>query len=1136
MVDPLLPYLARGPKGYRGWPLHEVGGRVEYRPLSWLLATEHPDDAHTGGYSVPSVLRRLTTGAEAKVAGGVPMVTYLFDVDCAKSHRALGGSSAVHADDAWWASQVPRLEALLLAHPGGYVYRTRGGFRIVYCLPQPHVITDGASELEWKRRYLAALAYFARAFELVGDPSISDFPRLLRLPRVTRDGRMQRYETIGDPSRIGAFEYAPTDADEALDLAAVRRLAERERVWRPALGYLARNVLPTPARARTTRAPRPVESRPLSAGAWSQLAADLGRALLGHSGRHAIHLALAGACYARGVALDDGPELARVICTHSGERDDRPQVWATTADRVRGGAAVTGFGYLAQHYPDLAAVVDAALPHDGGAQAARDELDARGVPPTLTAAEVGPRLVDALRSPPSGLSILRVTEGAGKTRAAITVLAEALDAVEGMERVPSKLKALYTAPSHAVLADVAEGLGRRATYLRSILSVVDADGRPLCRHQGQLARLASAGQSVEQWCEGKRRGRNGAPSPCEAFDGCPARAAVEAAHGDDTPRVVIAPHAMLAEGLALVGPNARVFVDEDPEAIITVTHTRAAIDAAVAAMDAFSQREQFRGPVLRALAAGLERGALPHGDDQLGEVWRRGYEALAGDEGWLGDVHAQYDTTDPVEVLALFAIRVAWDWRDAEGDRPAGWHRRSQWAPRLTTTQWARVRVGALDGRVVAASTTHAELARLVAGVLREHPASTDGHAERGHMAVEVAEGDPTRRVLRGVLAAPAVAAALSRLGPTVLLDATADGQVVDVLAGGEVPVTDLRVADGAPITRRLLHWAGASRRQVVQGTVIRWDTGLGRYLAEALRQALAFKAAPTVAIFGWKPVVDVLRAGTDPDGARLLGLVTSTGGRVLLGHYGAARGRNDWMDADVLVSIGDPRPNLGATRAVAAVLGLTRDHGAVYRRATAAEVSQVAGRLRAPWRTSPALHIHVGTIPAASWDARATVQELPKGPDGQLDHRSVVEAVAVYGSGRLAAAALGTSRRTVVRSGENSCGFDQSPSAPSSTIYKNSTAALGAHGDCSESHDISRSSVIRFEVPRVFAKPTQAELIARAGGAPGVMRLLGTPKGTAYHWASGKRRMPDDVAAQIEQALAEAALSKTGTDHGDTP
>ena len=69
-----------------------------------------------------------------------------------------------------------------------------------------------------------------------------------------------------------------------------------------------------------------------------------------------------------------------------------------------------------------------------------------------------------------------------------------------------------------------------------------------------------------------------------------------------------------------------------------------------------------------------------------------------------------------------------------------------------------------------------------------------------------------------------------------------------------------------------------------------------------------------------------------------------------------------------------------------------------------------------------------------------------------------------------------------------------------------------------------------------MFAKPTQAELIARAGGAPGVMRLLGTPKGTAYHWASGKRRMPDDVAAQIEQALAEAALSKTGTDHGDTP
>ena len=157
------------------------------------------------------------------------------------------------------------------------------------------------------------------------------------------------------------------------------------------------------------------------------------------------------------------------------------------------------------------------------------------------------------------------------------------------------------------------------------------------------------------------------------------------------------------------------------------------------------------------------------------------------------------------------------------------------------------------------------------------------------------------------------------------------------------MPVTDLRVADGAPIARRLLHWAGGSRRQVLQGSTVRWDLGLGRYLAAALHQALAFCAVATIVLFGWKALIDTFRAGTDPEARRLVELVTARGGRLLFGHYGAARGRDDWKDADVLISVGDPRPSLAASRAVAAVLGLSADHATVYRRATAADGTMVA-------------------------------------------------------------------------------------------------------------------------------------------------------------------------------------------------
>lgn len=1111
-TDPLVPVLPQGPALARCWPKHETGARIEYLPLSVALTRRFAGDAHASGYSVPSVLRRLGTDppAYARVPGGVPMRVWWWDLDCGAAHKAMGGSRVVRADDAWWRETLGRCERLLERHPGGFIYRTRGGARIVYRLAEPLVLQTGADELEWSRLYLSALAYLARAFGIVCDPSIADWPRAIRLPRTTRDGVLQLLDTVGNPRAVGTFAYAPSAGEESADLDHVRRLAQRDPRWVPKLRLLARNA-PAPERAARPRVSRAVDSTPIDAGELAQLAADLGRALQGLHGRHQVHLALAGACYARGVPLEQGPVLARAICAASGETDDRPQVWETTAEKVRAGAPHTGYGHLARHWPSLAALVDTALPSDGGAREAREELDARGVPAEISGPEAAAVLAAALRSAPVGLSLIAATEGAGKTRATVEVLRERARAAT-QKRVPSVAKTVYVAPDHAVAGSVAAQLtGERAAYWRGVLSVRKEDGSPACRHHLAVLPLVSSGHSARSFCEG-----------CDQDGDCPAQegAVVSMREDGSSPAVLIAAHAYLAEVLAWAGDAATVFVDEDPEAVTAHTITRTELEAAAGAEELFARAEAFRAPVLRALGAGLERGDLPRGKEALQEVFARGCAALVGDEAWCSAVEQHYGPLplDADAVLTDYARRVVWTASEDE-ETP---RRRSSWAPRLTWSARAQVYRRAVDGRLAPASATHALVAQLVAGVVR---ADLDGltHDERGVCSVEVDHRDPSRRVLRAVIAQAAVVRAVDRTARTVLLDATGDAPVLEVVARSRVPVTDVRVADGAPVTRRLLYWSHASRATAMVDDKPRWDSGLARYLSEAIEQALAFCEKPRVAIFTWKALADVLRSRSDATAEALLQRIEKAGGSVALGHYGYARGRDDWMDADVLLSIGDPRPNLGSTRAIAAVLGLSAEHDRIYRHRTAAEVSQVGGRLRTPWRDRRALHVHVGTVPGLRWDSRADVLELPKGPATEIDPVAVATAVRVHGSKRLAAAALGVSRKSVSEISGKSILSEQSPAVTCNAIRIPTTLPVAA----SDSAESLEKTPERPPVPVSWSPERAQELVRAVGGAARAAALLGVHRAVVYHWAKGTRPMPRSAADELGRVVAAMALAQ---------
>src|ERR1022692_3310486 len=146
----LVPYVAN--KYSRSWPKHDHGLQAEYVPISTVLTRRFATDGHFFAYSVPAIPRRLGRDAPALSVDGVPMVALVFDVDSTAAHRHHRPAS-----DKWFERQRAKIVALLLASPGGVIYRTRGGYRILYRLAEPHLIRGRESADGWKQLYFHAL-------------------------------------------------------------------------------------------------------------------------------------------------------------------------------------------------------------------------------------------------------------------------------------------------------------------------------------------------------------------------------------------------------------------------------------------------------------------------------------------------------------------------------------------------------------------------------------------------------------------------------------------------------------------------------------------------------------------------------------------------------------------------------------------------------------------------------------------------------------------------------------------------------------------------------------------------------------------------------------------------------------------
>ncbi len=229
MTSLLLPVLPD--KKTRGWPKHHDAPRVGYVDAADIFERSWPSDAHFAAYGVPEVARRLTLEAIGLLPNGWPMVLLVVDVD-GPGHKR---------EPAWWASELLKLEALAAAHPGGFFYATRGGYRLVYHLASPVMIRTVDDKEAWRERYRRELLYLARRFAIVGDPACSDITRLYRLPRVTREAGapVEDHPTMGDPATLGVWTHEPSAEELEHDVNTARTLAsEAPNAWGPVLRAL----------------------------------------------------------------------------------------------------------------------------------------------------------------------------------------------------------------------------------------------------------------------------------------------------------------------------------------------------------------------------------------------------------------------------------------------------------------------------------------------------------------------------------------------------------------------------------------------------------------------------------------------------------------------------------------------------------------------------------------------------------------------------------------------------------------------------------------------------------------------------------------------------------------------------------
>lgn len=920
------------------------------RPASTLalrdaLTRTFRTDAMLAGYAIYTADGALVTTAPRVNKNGLPWMEkegYRLKFNCLfadidnpplpgqKAHGPWTSELRARQRDLW--ETVPALQT-------AGCYFGGGGWRAIQPLAEPVPI-------ELAEGYLLDWQDELRAAGVDVDVRCKDWTRLYRAPYALREGVIYCLEPPMLDRMIAVTRPAP-----------MRRMA----VARPRVG-----------------SPRPTFAMPegfaeVAPGAWPpsriERVAEAVRRV--ETNWHELFLALAGALLDRGVAPRDVPALCGAISLATGADDrtgDRVDGARTTVACAAGGAPYTGDAALATRWPGVAAALDQAT----GSMAAtrlRRALAADVRPATdLEAARA--MLAEEFERP-QDKRMIQAPPGTGKTRGGVGRIAR-LPVITGASDTAGNRWA-WSIPDHDLGAEIvstARELGVPVARVFSPLAHRQPDGTPTCIHHDAAAPLVAGGQSIErEFCQGRGK------QPCERAKTCAARAGYE---GAPHPNLVVGPHALLGVLNHYAGQRGVLVIDEPGEVVRSDTLTLDNLDTALRYLDAFAEGyRQAITPAVTALRAWVATRAPVDEAIPLGAAVERAAQDLPDElVSALADPEASPEERGGmVRMAAEDAIQ-----RDASSKAPP--------------IRWSQMAVARRSpGRAAEIGAASRVLDLLWRGLVAHVPPI---------LRVE-GQGDDRRAVLTRI--DEAFAAANCRVGPVLTLDANADLRVPALakILGGMPPLVSIRVVDRAPVARTVIACGTATQRTWLPGGVPNWQGGLLGAFRTAVAWAGEDPTTRTLALFTWAAIETAVAHAVNPDDATVVArwkerglprrtldharellapILGSFRGRIVTGHYYDLRGKNVYAGCDASVTLGDPRPNLGAARDACALLGLEGE-GYLDARA-AAELEQAHGRLRTLNRTSPARMLHYGSVLPGGWaglavDVRETVAGRPR-------------------------------------------------------------------------------------------------------------------------------------------------------------
>lgn len=752
------------------------------------------------------------------------------------------------------------------------------------------------------------------------------------------------------------------------DLVSFERLAliEPPPPLKGALPRLARKrAAAQPAEGTTVTVPVFAEACPLG---WITAADAIGAAIrdtVGSDWRH-CYLALSGALLDHGCEPAELPAViarAGAIAGAGEHLANRVAIARTTAVRWLSGLSCLGWEFLSKDFRGVAEALERALGESARVVARVRRRLTAPAPKHVPAVEASAALTNEIRTA-YGVTLIAGPPGLGKTQ---SILGHALHLpVIGSRAHPGDRIALGT-PHHDLALQIRGDLPDRSRRLYGPLAHRQSDGSRTCIHHEAAAPLANGGQSIEwEFCKGRGK------APCERFDACPARLGSE---GPDNANLVVGPHEKLGELSAAAGPAGVLVIDEPEGVVATEIVTLDQLDTARRFLDAFVPRyARLIAPALAAFDAWV-RSTLDGSLCPMPDAIRAGVLAVPLDliEGaGIDPGMSPEQVADAILELAGGAILV-----DAKSKAPP--------------IQWVQMQIARRSpGRAHELGAASRVLDLLWRGLT----------ARPAHAARVDARGDSRAVVITGL--DEDLARAVRRDGPVVLLgaDVALHLPAVTRLMGSPPRFVDLRVADGAPVSRTMYATAGATRKRWCPRGAPDWSGGF----LQALRAAIAWAAEdPTtkvLALMTWAIFAAAIGHVLAPDArgprelwkacgqsastladarAQVAPVLAAWPGEILVGHYHHLRGLNYMRGADAGVTLGDPRPNVGQVEDQALYLELEP-----FGRAdaiAAAELEQAHGRLRTIHRSKPARLCHVGELVNPAWRGLPVeVREMPGG------------------------------------------------------------------------------------------------------------------------------------------------------------